>query len=80
MPRALMSVTPNLCSDETEPRSIRLPDKGNSSFQIFQEVVITAESLEPTHLTREISLKVGKSQEGDCAGTELSEPCISGYA
>ena len=25
-PRALMSVTPNLCCDETEPRGIHLPD------------------------------------------------------
>ena len=28
-PRALMYITPNLCSDEAEPRSIHLPDTWN---------------------------------------------------
>ena len=31
-PRALMSVTPNLCCDETEPRSIHSPDRFISQF------------------------------------------------
>ena len=31
-PRALMYITPNLCSDEAEPRSIHLPDTWNKTI------------------------------------------------
>ena len=35
MPRALMSVTPNLCCEETELRRIFLPDISKKGFSAF---------------------------------------------
>ena len=40
MPRALMSVTANLCCDETEPREIHLPDKGKGNFANSEKLTV----------------------------------------
>ena len=39
-PRALMSVTPNLCCNETEPRSIHSPDSAYAVFSLQHQTLL----------------------------------------
>jgi len=39
-PRALMSITPNLCCDETEPRSIHSPDTRQKGKEKMSNILL----------------------------------------